>query len=262
LHFVSAGALSLAWVVAALIFLFSRPAPCSYGFDCLHDVNEWGDFWAGTFSPLAFIWLVVAVFLQSMELREQRQELALTRLEFKENRAVAQAQSDESKRQAEFIGEQTKLLQAQESRNKAEESEAIFNAAVEVLVATLINYDHIWYFETDDPTAILHFRLHPYRNDSDRRVVIAAGQHVRKELKTLSQRKTFRTTSPYDFARAFRAVVKALAAYQDLDERSRSLAQALELKRLKSDMESIIGRSFEVRAALDDLGVIYDRPKQ
>src|ERR1700690_1550550 len=37
--------------------------------------NELGDMLAGSFSPLAFAWVVIAVFLQHSELEAQRQEL-------------------------------------------------------------------------------------------------------------------------------------------------------------------------------------------
>lgn len=40
--------------------------------------NEMGDTLAGIFASLAFIWIVVTVFLQSAELREQRAEIAKT----------------------------------------------------------------------------------------------------------------------------------------------------------------------------------------
>ena len=56
-------------------------------FGCM-TANETGDFLAGFFAPLAFLWLAAAVFIQSRELREQRRELALTRNEFALNRQV------------------------------------------------------------------------------------------------------------------------------------------------------------------------------
>ncbi|MDE2924939.1 MAG: hypothetical protein OXT71_00890 [Acidobacteriota bacterium] len=56
------------------------------------DLNELGDFFAGVFTPLAFSWLVYGYFLQSRELRLQREELALTRKQ---------------------LGKQTELLQEQ-----------------------------------------------------------------------------------------------------------------------------------------------------
>ena len=56
------------------------------------NLNELGDFLAGFFTPLAFGWLVYGYFLQSKELRLQREELALTR---------------------DQLGKQTELLQEQ-----------------------------------------------------------------------------------------------------------------------------------------------------
>ena len=55
-------------------------------------LSELGDFLAGLFTPLAFLWLVYGYFLQSKELRLQRKELSLTR---------------------DQLGKQTKLLQEQ-----------------------------------------------------------------------------------------------------------------------------------------------------
>lgn len=78
-------------------------------------INEVGDFLAGAFAPLAFLWLVVAVFVQAQELSAQREELRLTRLEFQENRKVTSAQAEEARRQAEFIGTQTQIAVAQEA---------------------------------------------------------------------------------------------------------------------------------------------------
>ncbi|WP_421866347.1 hypothetical protein [Parvibaculum sp.] len=68
--------------------------------------NEMGDFIAGVFAPLAFLWLIAAVFLQKSELIAQRKEL-------KEARAVALQHVEEARRNAAFIGEQTKILSDQ-----------------------------------------------------------------------------------------------------------------------------------------------------
>ena len=43
------------------------------------NLNELGDFLAGVFTPLAFLWLVLGYFMQHTELRLQRQELEETR---------------------------------------------------------------------------------------------------------------------------------------------------------------------------------------
>jgi hypothetical protein len=72
--------------------------------------NEIGDLLAGIFAPIAFLWLATATLIQSQELRAQRRELELTRSEYELNRTVLMAQVEETKRQAEFVGEQTAIL--------------------------------------------------------------------------------------------------------------------------------------------------------
>lgn len=101
-----------------------------YVIGCL-EANEAGDYLAGFFAPLAFLWLAAAVFIQSSELREQRRELALTREEMKLNRDVAAeqaeaagAQAAEARRSADAFEQQTRYsdtqrrLMEQEAANK------------------------------------------------------------------------------------------------------------------------------------------------
>lgn len=75
-------------------------------------LNTFGDFLAGIFAPLAFLWLFIATMVQSQELALQRQELKLTRHEFELSREVAKQQAEEARSQAQFIGQQTAMLQA------------------------------------------------------------------------------------------------------------------------------------------------------
>jgi hypothetical protein len=70
------------------------------------ELNSFGDFLAGVFSPLAFIWLVAAVLTQ-------RQELDETREQFAENQKVVDAQMK-------TISSQNSLLALQ--HNQAQES--------------------------------------------------------------------------------------------------------------------------------------------
>lgn len=90
-----------------------------YVIGCL-EANEAGDYLAGFFAPLAFLWLAAAVFIQSRELREQRRELALTRREFELNREVAaeqaeaaRAQAAEARRSADAFEQQTRYSDTQ-----------------------------------------------------------------------------------------------------------------------------------------------------
>ncbi|QDZ01960.1 hypothetical protein FQ775_17125 [Nitratireductor mangrovi] len=80
-------------------------------------LNELGDFLAGLFAPLAFVWLAAAVGIQAQELKSQRRELRLTRKEFEQSRTVAEEtrreiaqQAEAARKNAEFVGRQTEIL--------------------------------------------------------------------------------------------------------------------------------------------------------
>jgi hypothetical protein len=69
-------------------------------------LNEFGDFLAGFSAPLAFLWLIVAVFMQ-------RQELQLQRLELEHSRDVLKVQLEELRASAEKLDAQTNLIASQ-----------------------------------------------------------------------------------------------------------------------------------------------------
>ena len=98
-------------------------------FGCL-TMNELGDFFAGAFAPVAFIWLVAAVLIQSQELRAQREEL-------EQNREVMMAQAAEARKQAEYIGEQTELFKEEKRARDAEMAAQIFDASIGNLAMAL-----------------------------------------------------------------------------------------------------------------------------
>ncbi|KAA3511593.1 hypothetical protein [Agrobacterium rosae] len=95
------------WLKAATVatLLYTVSVVCWIGFDRIlrypttSSLNEVGDFIAGFFAPLAFVWLVSAVLTQ-------RQELTDTRDQFAENQKVVDAQ-------LKTINEQSVLLQQQ-----------------------------------------------------------------------------------------------------------------------------------------------------
>jgi len=70
---------------------------------CL-SLNEFGDFLAGSFAPLAFFWFVIGYFQQGKELQLQREELALQRQELN-------YQGEQTKRLADTSEMQTELNQ-------------------------------------------------------------------------------------------------------------------------------------------------------
>ena len=82
--------------------------------------NELGDFLAGAFAPIAFLWLVATVLIQAQELRAQRRELALTRQEFEQTREVAKAQAEEARKQAAAMQAQIVHMQIEADERKRE----------------------------------------------------------------------------------------------------------------------------------------------
>ncbi|MGO4260170.1 hypothetical protein [Lysobacter sp. TAB13] len=68
--------------------------------------NEWGDVFAGVFSPLAFLWLLYAALAQ-------RSELELQRAEIKENNETQAKQQAQMARQADALEAQAARLRAQ-----------------------------------------------------------------------------------------------------------------------------------------------------
>jgi hypothetical protein len=123
--------LTAIWVVG-IVLIVAAAKPCDTSalswsakhLSCL-SINEIGDFLAGAFAPLAFLWLVATVLVQAQELSAQREELELTRNEMRENRGVAEAtrkaieqQSETAKKSADFIGAQTKFAEEQLRQQK------------------------------------------------------------------------------------------------------------------------------------------------
>ncbi|MEM7300913.1 MAG: hypothetical protein AAF468_07490 [Pseudomonadota bacterium] len=73
-------------------------------FSCLTP-NELGDFLAGASAPLAFVWLVIAVFIQSLELKAQREELEQTRIEVAASSKALEAQADHMREELNLVKE-------------------------------------------------------------------------------------------------------------------------------------------------------------
>ena len=65
--------------------------------------NEIGDTLAGFAGTLAFVWIVVTVWVQGYELQEQRKELELTRKELKSAREAQEKQLEVMQKQAEIF---------------------------------------------------------------------------------------------------------------------------------------------------------------
>jgi hypothetical protein len=64
------------WLATA-IWIVSWAALLYYGWESAMEMNfnEWGDFFAGAFAPLAFLWLVIGYFQQGEELGQNTKAL-------------------------------------------------------------------------------------------------------------------------------------------------------------------------------------------
>lgn len=83
-------------------------------------LNELGDYLAGAFAPLAFVWLVGAVLIQSRELNTQMQEL-------RDTRTVMELQAAEMKASTAQMRAQTKVLQSQLAAQEAAAADKEFD---------------------------------------------------------------------------------------------------------------------------------------
>ncbi|MFP8833456.1 hypothetical protein ACLIJR_04205 [Hydrogenophaga sp. XSHU_21] len=80
------------------------------------DLNQWGDFFAGAFAPLAFLWLILGYLQQGEELRMSTRALELQARELKES-ADQQRQLVEVTRQ-QVEGEREALLHERAQRER------------------------------------------------------------------------------------------------------------------------------------------------
>ncbi|OJJ13652.1 hypothetical protein BKI51_06620 [Alphaproteobacteria bacterium AO1-B] len=111
------------WRAQAEVGPFLQAMPAQYN-PCL-TLNEFGDFLAGTFAPLAFFGLIITVIIQSRELREQRKELS-------HSIEVAKAQKEEMAEQADFLGKQAQLMADTAKMNSEQQARRDFDTLVDI----------------------------------------------------------------------------------------------------------------------------------
>jgi hypothetical protein len=143
--------ISIAYIVI-VYFLIKETATCSEvlisanwfkGFwdeylGC-RSVNELGDALAGAFAPVAFLWLMGAVFIQSQELKAQREELNETQEVMREQLAVAKEQVKETKNSTILFEKQTEILEADRKTRIVENNDKILQAAIDAFEMSLFN---------------------------------------------------------------------------------------------------------------------------
>lgn len=95
------------------------------------DPNAFGDFLAGAFAPLAFLWLALTVWLQSRELRLQRREL-------QQNGEALRLQAEELRNSVEQLRKQTELRQTDAQEREREKRERMFAEGYQNLIEILL----------------------------------------------------------------------------------------------------------------------------
>lgn len=118
--------LTTLWLLALFTYAFA-----SWGKIAKLEPNAVGDLLAGAFAPLAFAWLVVAVFLQRSELQAQRKEL-------KQNREAL-------------------MLQAKELHNSVAQQKALVEATTEEFKRAQIAHQELRF---NDPLNFWSLKIH------------------------------------------------------------------------------------------------------
>lgn len=214
-------------------------------FGCL-TMNELGDFLAGTFAPLAFIWLAAAVLIQAEELRAQRNELKLTRISVDQNRKVMEAQVKESRKQADYIGQQTALL-AQESQAREERKRIeIFDAAIGLLAGRIRDNPNFlncrWHPPKTGPVSIHPLGVHELDLEEDRELIRATALASHTYLSNESRREDMINQGaillePEGFAEVHAACCDLLYLENDLPLSAKITFQKIGITRLSAELD-------------------------
>lgn len=102
--------------------------------------NEIGDTFAGIAGVLAFLWIIITVWLQSQELAAQREELKLARIE--------------SAKMAEQLTAQTSILQQDKLQRDQEKQAELIEAKLDEIKKLIENLQSVeWKFEALERTA-------------------------------------------------------------------------------------------------------------
>jgi hypothetical protein len=217
--------------------------------------GDLGSFLSGIFAPVAFFWVAAAVWIQSLEFREQRKELRATRLEFEQSRDVMQAQVEEARNQAGLLKQQTELLTNTAAETQAD---AILKAHI-LLVATRLRqyYNGFSFYRalpgSDDPDEmsghVFVIAKSPSATDSELAVVASMAKdvrnHLRRKADDLKQGRIV-AKFPYDFTRMWVAVRDCNEAAKLLPPASQVVARAAEIDNLFSVMRYLCDRAENV----------------
>jgi hypothetical protein len=248
-----AGTLTATLLVgAAILGWFAHTGDCgaTSTYSCM-TAPDWGNFIAGIFAPIAFIWLVAAVWIQSQELAEQREELRLTRLEFEESRAVMKEQAVEARKQAEFIGLQTEILARQEQERIFANKRGNFSDLILELSGLVDQHFVHRAIIAGKPSGggegyTLFYR--PKDPGSDR-ILIAFGEHLANDPHNyaIGAPFSFHPSSAERIGAANLLTGQIIALSEELGPAQKNTVARLELKRLKANIDALLDGSWPLK---------------
>ncbi|MDO6965792.1 hypothetical protein [Rhizobium alvei] len=215
-----------------------------------------GDFLAGAFAPPAFVFLIFTVFIQSKELKLQREELRLTRTEASESRLALQDQALQ-------ITAQTGLLQLAEQERKSAELIRRFDAFVLRLAGRLKTSREVFrhrdrYGQTRDIGNLVDLA----GKFADQSLVQHLGLAVSRTYTTNgiefpSELSPYESHDPYGFKRVYQALEELIALYDELPPEGKIRADAYDLVPLFYAMQAMAINLDNI-----DMGVEFGSPPQ
>jgi hypothetical protein len=125
----AAAGITIVILVATVIVILKPQLLTWLGAAELSNLSNFGQFISGVFAPVAFVWLAVAVLLQS-------RELELQRIELRDTREVFELQKEEMKRAADDAREQTRIM----TENLQREADRQVYSEVDILLYSISLY--------------------------------------------------------------------------------------------------------------------------
>jgi len=213
--------------------------------------NEIGDFLAGAFSPLAFLWLFAAVVLQRNELSAQRKELLLSR-------GVSIAQTREARKNVRLLDEQTKLLVAQRQRAEREEADRDIQLLIDAFLKELSWFGDpskqgimITVDEREDGTPGTDFKFIGHFVGGGNDDITRHRNHIISVIQEFSNRKVKRKECIFSSGGWYYEYIEPFS--KQILETSQSISNAKKIELDQLGLYSLIYRLDQVKDVLADI---------
>lgn len=217
------------------------------------DPNEIGDTLAGLFSALAFVWIIVTVFLQSHELREQRKEF--------------QAQRKATEDMARAMAAQAKVFEDEQKRRDEARAKDLLDEKLQAVWNKISTYplnevswaaDENYYTDVEEVVDIPLFQApnDDYFDELESGIPLAEQERIIRLL-ARSLEEAFselgsiegvgclghKPDKPYELQSLIRELEKIQELSPRLDEAQRQRCENLMLKEIRKTLQNISQQS-------------------